>query len=172
MLGYLLKKHDFFHRFFKNTRLLYASITSLYLLWIGFGAYIFGPDRIAINVATNQWKILFITIPAICFGCASLVLAGQRIGPFCKWINYIGSHSLIYFAFASHGMSIGNKLFQLLATVSGSTLFQNRWIINPCICLFASAIMIVPCLFIDRFIPFLNGRFRLPKFTFAISPRN
>lgn len=110
----------------------------------------------------NQWQILYVTIPAILLGNGALIYLA-RILERCLLVNYIGQHSLLYFVFGSHGMSVACKFVKMLVSVTGSLIFENNFIICPLICILGSLIMVVPCLLIDKFIPALNGRFKLPE---------
>lgn len=135
---------------------------TVYLAILIVSHIITGGTEAYINVAKNTWGNLFITVPAMLSGNIFMILLSTKIDR-VKLISYIGQHSLIYFAFASHAMSVANKGFAVIFKLTGLAVFENRYIINPIICILASVIMIIPCLFIDKFLPFLNGKFKLPQ---------
>lgn len=160
-LGYILK-HWGCINVIRRLKLKCLILSLLYLIWIGVWAYFRGAEEIIINVATNQWKSIYITIPAILLGNSALICFALIINNI-SLINFVGRHSLVYFAFGSHGMSIAYKLFSKLALITNSTLLSNDYIICPLVCVLGSLIMVIPCLGIDRFIPALNGQFRMPE---------
>lgn len=160
-LGYILKRWGCIN-IRRRLKLKCLILSLLYLIWIGVWAYLKGTEEIIINVATNQWKIIYITIPAIILGNSALICFALIINNI-SLINFVGRHSLVYFAFGSHGMSIAYKFFSSLALMTNSTILSNDYIICPLVCVLGSLIMVIPCLCIDRFIPVLNGQFCMPE---------
>lgn len=163
--GYLLKIYNLPREEMCKWR--YVALFGVIYSVILSVSYIFiSENTVYINVAQNIWGNLFITVPAMLTGNIFIILMSAKISK-VKFINFIGQHSLIYFAFGSHGMSVANKGFAVLFKLTRFTVFENRYIINLMICVIASIIMLIPCLIIDRFLPFLNGKFKLPKINSA-----
>ncbi len=160
VLGYMAKEYSIIDKV-KKKGLLCVITLCLYLIVVFIGGYFFGIETIAMNFALNDWGIWFISIPLMFFGVTAIALVGQLLNG-VKVIDYIGAHSLIYFAFASHGGSIFNKLFVKIYEITNLAVFSNRYIINPISCMLGCLIMVIPCLLIDRFVPFLNGKFKMP----------
>lgn len=133
-----------------------CAISGLLYLMLIYGAYfLLGEEAVAIVVGTNTWKFLPVTIPALILGNLFVITLSKQIGK-VPIINYIGKHALLYYALGSRGLSIASKLFSIFG-------IDNRYILNLLIVLVAALIMLIPCLIIDKFFPFLNGNFKLPE---------
>ena len=158
--GYLTKEYDILAKIKMKKTVCIASLM-LYLAVVFAGCFFFGTTEISIDCVLDIWGIWYISIPAIILGVVAFVLIGELSGG-VKFINYIGAHSLLYFAFASHGGSIFVKLFAKIYSVTNFSLFSNPYIINPAACILGCLLMIIPCLLIDKFVPFLNGKFKMP----------
>lgn len=158
--GYMINKHNVMNQIHKiGLKSLCCGVAYIATLVVGY--IVCGKDAIVIVVGTNQWKVVPITIVAIIFGNAFIFLIAKMIGE-VKFINYIGQHTLLYYVFGGHLMSAFNKMFNIIFTMSGISIFGNRYIINPLICIFTGLLMIIPCLIVDKYIPWLNGRFKMP----------
>lgn len=161
VVGFILKKLGWLNEI-KGVQVKWLCLSLGYLIWVGVWAVLKEIDTISINVATNQWKTLYITIPAILLGNSALICLALIVKKI-PLVNYVGKHSLLYFAFGSHGMSVANKLFALAASLTGISIFSNKYIVCPLVCVFGSLVMMIPCVFIDRFAPILNGQLQMPK---------
>lgn len=139
----------------------YIFITIIYLLLISVATMIWGAQKIRIGVAINKWGILYITIPAIFLGCTSLLYLGYMLNR-VNLINYIGRHSLVYFMFGSHSVSLVNKAVNVIVKYKSISFLINEYFMAPVICILGCIIMVVPCIFIDIYVPLLNGQFSMP----------
>ncbi|MCM1262438.1 MAG: acyltransferase [Butyrivibrio sp.] len=87
----------------------------------------------------------------LCFSGVFAVFALTKKWSHIPLITFMGSHSLLYFAFGSHGYIFGRKLLELLPfDISGSAYALI-------ICIIACIAWIIPALIIDRVCPILNG---------------
>lgn len=160
VLGFLTKESKIMDKITRLKTTCAVAVGLFFAVALG-GIGFFGAEIVKMNFVLNDWGVWFVSIPAIVFGVASIVLIGQLING-VKIIDYIGAHSLVYFAFAGHSASIIDKAFGKLAIATDISVFSDRYVINPISCVIGCLLMIIPCLLIDKFIPFLNGRFNMP----------
>ena len=160
-IGYLLKKH-MTEKFWKRYHFRALGYSVLYIAGVVLCGWWLGYENISINVALNNWKYIPITILLIFIGNLAFIYVA-KVFENIKLITYIGKHSLLYFAIGSHGMSIMNKAMIFLFYKTGLSCLQNRVIINPLIAIGGAIILLPVCLVSDKFFPFVNGKFRMPK---------
>lgn len=155
VVGYIAKQRSLFSKISHiNRKILISGIVYIALIYSAY--YFFGETAVAITVGTNEWKLLAVTIPALIIGNVFILLLAKKIDKL-PLINYIGSHALIYYAFASHGLSVFSKILKLVG-------LYNPYLLNVLVVLLTAIVMAVVCRIIDRFFPILNGKFKLPKF--------
>ena len=152
--GYVVKQVHAFDKI-KNINVITLVSGVLYVVLI-YGAFlVLGETAVGITIGTNIWKMQVITIPALVLGNVFIILLAKKID-FVPLVNYIGRHALIYYVFASHGLSLFLKIFKLIG-------LYNPYITNLLIVLLTAIVMAFVCKFIDKFLPFLNGQFKLPR---------
>ena len=121
-----------------------------------------GFDRINISVANNRWGNLFLTIPLLILGNIAMIYLAKAIKK-DSMLSFIGEHSLLYFAIASHGMSIANKVIEKIYRMTKLPVLANRGLINPVICVMGALLILPICYLTDRYVPFVNGKFKMPR---------
>ncbi len=160
-LGYILR--DIERPVWYKNALVKAFITGIiYVAAIVISGYIFNPAMVYINVAGNNWGILWLTIPLILLAMYS-GLCSSRLFTRLKLIPFFGRNSLLYFAIGNHGTSVMNKLFGIIYNKTGFAILSNRTIINPIIALLGAVIMIPIIWLVNKYMPFFNARFKMPK---------
>ena len=116
-------------------------------------------SQVSINTRMSAWHNLFITIPGFLLGNLAIVLLCYKVRR--VWLlNYAGKHSLVYFALGSR---YNSQIQEALIRYTGGGI--SNYVINPLTCLLSGILVIVPCILIDRYIPALNGGFRMPAIT-------
>lgn len=114
-----------------------------FLAWDGF------------DIRNNGIQNIFLYY-LLCFSGLFAVVALTR-----KWrrillLTFMGSHSLLYFAFGPHGYIIGRKALELLPfSISGKSLYAFL------VCTIACVAWVIPALIIDKVCPILNGKCKI-----------
>lgn len=108
--------------------------------WTGFG--------VKLNIIQNIYMYILLCFSGI-FAVFAIIQRYSRIA----LLNFMGKHSLLYFAFGPHGYVIGRKLLELLHID-----ILNANIHSFIICIIASVAWIIPALIIDKVCPILNGK--------------
>lgn len=162
VIGYILKKTDVFEKefFVKHEKTIRYAFTFAYFAALILGTVFIG--KISINMALNTYHNRIMTFIGFVVGNGMLILWARRIGKL-RFFNYVGSHSLVYFALGSLYTGTVLKGFLWLSEKTGSGLLANPYFINPMTVLVCGAATLIPCLIIDRWAPALNGRFQLFK---------
>lgn len=160
--GYVLNQKNVFQSEFylKNEKLLRYLFTLAYILTLVLGTVLVG--KISIDMALNTYHNKLMTVIGFITANGMLILWARRIGKI-GFVNYVGSHSLIYFALGSLYTGTVLKGFYWLADKTGSPLLADHYFINPLTVIICAACTMIPCLIIDRWAPVLNGKFRLFK---------
>ena len=91
----------------------------------------------------------------LCFSGLFAVYALTRKWSRIPLITFMGTHSLLYFAFGPHGYVIGRKILEIL-----SVNIRNENISTLIIAFIASVAWIIPARIIDKVCPILNGKVR------------
>ncbi len=152
ILGYLYKKKGFDRKLEKSLVTKFAFIISstalvtILVVFSGFTGY-----DVRNNGYNNIFGFLFISTLCI-FSLLSICMMVDKV----PLITFMGSHSLLYFAFGSHGYFFARQIEKL----------YNPTLVNPYIRIWMYAIigsiaMVLPAMFIDRFCPILNGHLKL-----------
>lgn len=162
VLGYIMKETDIFQKefFIKNEKILRYSFTGAYIVMLVAGTLLLGD--ISINMALNEYHNRIMTFIGFVTGNSMLILWARRIGKI-RVINYIGAHSLVYFALGSLYTVAVYKWFIWLSDKLGAAFIANHYFANLMVMLICAAFTLIPCLIIDKWIPFLNGRFKIFK---------
>lgn len=160
--GYVLHQKNVFQSAFyqKNEKRLRYLFTFAYILTLVLGTVLVG--KISIDMALNTYHNKIVTVIGFITTNGMLILWARRIGKI-RFLNFAGSHSLIYFAIGSLYTATVLKGFYWLADKTGSSLLADHYFINPLTVIICGACTIIPCLIIDRWAPALNGKFRLFK---------
>lgn len=108
--------------------------------WPGFG--------VKYNIIQNIYMYFL-----LCFSGIFAIFAVTRRWSKIPLLNFMGKHSLLYFAFGPHGYIIGRKLLEFLRID-----ILNANIHSLIICIIASIAWIIPALIIDKVCPILNGK--------------
>lgn len=108
--------------------------------WTGYG--------VKLNIIQNIYVYILLCFSGI-FAVFAIVRRYSRI----TLLNFMGKHSLLYFAFGPHGYVIGRKLLEFL-----NLDISNATIHSLIICIIASIAWIIPALIIDKVCPILNGK--------------
>lgn len=107
------------------------------------------------DVRNNGINNIFVYL-VLCFSGIFAVFALTRKWSYIPLLTFMGSHSLLYFAFGPHGYMIGRKILGLLPFVTASGSLYAL-----IVCIIACVAWIIPALIIDRICPILNGRWRI-----------
>lgn len=91
----------------------------------------------------------------LCFSGLFAVYAFTRKWNSIPLLNFMGKHSLLYFAFGPHGYVIGRKILEFL-----SVNIESVTISTLAITLIAGVAWVIPAQIIDRVCPILNGKIR------------
>ena len=158
--GYFMNQKGLFQKkwILEHEDTIRTIVTWLYIAVLALGTIFVG--KISINMALNTYHNIFMTFIGFLVGNAMLLLWARKIGK-NKFLCYVGRHSLIYFAIGSMETERFMKVFLWLADKTGSPLLSNHYFINPLIVLLCGLLTMIPCLIIDKWIPFLNGGFKL-----------
>ena len=107
------------------------------------------------NVRNNGIQNIFLYF-LLCFSGLFAVFALTRKLRYIPLLTFMGSHSLLYFAFGPHGYIIGRKILEWLPfSIIGKSLYAFL------ICTIACVAWIIPALIIDRICPILNGKWKV-----------
>lgn len=129
-------------------------------------ATIIGAKNSLIIVINNTWPLLPITILLIVTGNGFLIALSNLLPEkrkITRLITYIGRHSLVYFMFGGPIMAYLNYFINLLYDATNRPILCNAYLMSLVIWLASCLLTLIPCLLSDKFLPALNGSFRLPK---------
>ncbi len=160
-LGYILR--DVERPEWYKDALVKGVITGIvYIVAVVISGYLFDFSNVAINVATNNWGKVWITIPLVSL-CLFSGLCSSRILTRLKLFPFWGQNSLLYFAIGNHGMSVMNRLFGIIYNKYGFGVLSNRALINPIIAVSGAVILVPACWIVNKYAPFFNGRYKMPN---------
>lgn len=161
-IGFLSKKHAFFDNFTHNrSGSIIAIVLYLTLFLISF--IFLGYEEMYINIHESRWGEWYITIPLILFGLLSIIFIA-KVTNGNKFVNYIGTHSLPCYVLGYAFSSKVDEMFFKIYEITNIDILGERHFLILAITIIAGIVMIIPFMLIDKFIPFLNGRFKMPAF--------
>lgn len=158
--GYCVKQKQWLNKF-KFTAKSCILTAILYFGSVIAFSLIFGAENIFIIAANNEWKILPVTATMIFLGVLFIICLSKKLSS-CKLLSYIGTHSLLYFAFSSQCIDIFQKVVNSLYDITRLSFLNNVYITCLPLTLCAVLLMLIPCKLSDKFCPALNGKINLP----------
>ncbi len=157
MTGYCVKKKKWIDNYNFTVKSCILS-GGAYLAAIIVFSLIFGMENIFIVAANNEWQILPVTALLMLLGVWFIICLSKKI-PSCKLLEYIGAHSLIYFAFGSRCMAFFQRSTENMEMPVLGNPYIKSILLTVCGCLMT----LIVCKLSDKFFPPLNGNIRLPE---------
>lgn len=123
--------------------------TAIYAVEIAAFIKIFGYHGFGVKINDIQNIIMYFIL---CLSGLTAVFTLAKRWSRIPLITFMGSHSLLYFAFGPHGYIFGRKLLELLSLNITGSMYALI------ICTIACIAWIIPAMIIDRICPILNGK--------------
>lgn len=164
LFGYCARQRHWFTAF--SFKAWHGLLTAgLFLASATICAAIFGLDNAVMIVMNNTWPFLPITLVLLITGNTFLICLSNLLPEnlkITKLITYIGQHSLIFFMLGGPIMAYLHYFVELLRGVADTPVLKNNYLMSLVIWLSACLLTLIPCLLSDKFLPALNGSFKLP----------
>ena len=113
------------------------------------------------NIAQNIYGNLFAFFIVACLGAISISYICKCL-PKCQILSFVGQHTLLYFAFHGHGLSVCYKIIASLYKLTEWNFLYNPYFFKPFAGIGTLLILIIPSMLIDYFIPIMNGKYHKP----------
>lgn len=152
-LGYMFRESWEAHFDRKNTPLGRIILLAAYLLMVYLPYFVAVPERVF-----GLFAIYIVPVVGI-----MLVVSFSKVIPENKYMLYIGQNTLIYFALHGKLFSFVEVLLRRFAASTYAHVLSQALLSNLFAVLFTvllSVALIIPCLIINRWFPFILGRKR------------
>ena len=164
IIGYCASKSKFLTSF--HFKPIHTMITgAAYFGAVAVSALIFGVDGTAITVAINKWGNPMISMPLMLLGTSFIVSLSNTIDEtsgIARLLSYIGRHAFTCFMFGGPILAYLWYFLGLFLHACGRSLPDETYLISLVFTAIAVSITLVICRFCDRFLPVVNGDFRMP----------
>lgn len=165
LTGYCVRRKHWLTGFKCKVRHGFAA-AGIYLAALTVCVLTLGADNALIIVMNNTWPFLPVTVLLLATGNGFLIVLSSLLPDklrITKLVTYIGRHSLIFFTFGGPIMAYLNYAADLLYSGTNWRILGMNYLMNLVIWLGSCVLTLIPCLLSDKFLPALNGSFKLPQ---------
>lgn len=150
VLGYVARRKECVYTNTSLKKIFFSGV--LYLLVIVFVKVVFGFDGADVRMCQgNLFCYFFVGVSGVWF-YFKLCFFVKKI----PLITFMGTHSLLYFAFGAHGYILGKELLELISIQT-----WNMYIYTFIVSVIAGIAWVIPAIIIDKVCPILNGKMEL-----------
>ena len=165
IIGYCAKRNGLISKFdFKLKHTLISGIVFFTLATV-FGLTL-GVENVRIIVANNTFHSPFVSVPLFITGILFMIFLANTVPTghcLIKLLMYIGRHSMVYFMIGGPVIAYIHY-FNMLAYEALHWSFLNTAAFKmPFYLILTAVITLIPFYLSDKYLPALNGSFRMPK---------
>lgn len=173
IIGYCAKRNGLISKFdFKLKHTLISGIVFFTLATV-FGLTL-GVENVRIIVANNTFHSPFVSVPLFITGILFMIFLANTVPTghcLIKLLMYIGRHSMVYFMIGGPVIAYIHY-FNMLAYEALHWSFLNTAAFKmPFYLILTAVITLIPFYLSDKYLPALNGSFRMPKDLIKKRPR-
>ncbi len=165
ILGYCARKKGIIAK--SRCKLKHALfLGGVYVALVTAFALTLGVNRSRIIVGNNTFLSPLVSVPLFIAGNVFMIVFANVIPKTprpVKLLMYIGRHSMIYFTIGGLVLAYTHYFNTLLFEATHWRFLQILFYKLPVYLSFTAAMTLIPSYLSDRFFPFLNGTFHLPK---------
>ena len=165
ILGYCARQTGVLSRFHFRPKHALISGAVFVALATAFGLTL-GVENVRIIVGNNTFQSPLVSVPLFLTGNLFMIALAKTFPverrPF-RLLMYIGRHSMLYFMIGGPVLAYVHYFHTLAFERLHWSFLQSVYYKVPVYLILTALLTLIPSAFSDRFLPALNGTFRLPK---------